>query len=300
MRSAWITNLALVALVTALAVYAIYKPGAEADKPRFELSTLSKSTVDRIRIESKGGALIELRKQGDEWQLIQPLAARADRSQIDRLLDLLAARSKEKLAANDLQRFDLDHPALKVTFNDQTIAFGTTNPLSQEQYVLAGESVYLLGSYYRSLVPDSPQRVLTHALFKLSEKPVAFALPNFTVQQRDGKWELMPPSRDMSDKDRPSQDDFNRWVDEWKLASSLLTQPAGSRSPSEWINVRLADGSSIRLGVVQREPELVLLRTDEKLSFYFSQQMRDRLLSAPLTAHAADANGKPAPSESNR
>ena len=33
-----------------------------------------------------------------------------------------------------------------------------------------------------------------------------------------------------SDKERPSQDDLNRWVDDWRYASSLVTQPCERQS----------------------------------------------------------------------
>lgn len=288
MKRAWITNIVLVLLVAGLAVYAIYKPGVDADAARFPLSTTSKSTVDRIAIERKGADRIELRRQGTDWMLERPYTARADRAQIERLLDLLDARSRDKLPATDLQRFDLDAPALKVTFNDATIAFGTTNPMTQEQYVLAGDGVYLIGAQYRSFVPDAAQRLLTHALFRPDEKPVAFVLPGFAVQQRDGKWEMVPLPAGMTAKDRPSQDDYNRWVEDWKLSSSLSTQPAAGAQPSEWIEVKLADGKSLRIGIVRRDPELVLMRADEKLEFFFSGETKAHLLSPPVTARAPE------------
>lgn len=297
MKTAWIKNLLLVALVTALALYVLYKPNPQDEIKRFELSTLPKAAVTKIVIEPKGGARIELSKQGDEWLLVQPVAARADRTQVDRMLDVLTARSNDKLAASDLQRFDLDAPAMRVTFNDQSFAFGTASPVGGDQYVHTGDGVYLVAPYFRSLVPDDAKRLLTHALLRADEKPVGFVLPEFSVQQQDGKWTLTPAPA--SEKDRLSQDDFNRWVDDWKLASSLLTQPTGEQQAKEWIELHMADGKTVRLGVLQREPELVLVRSDEKLSFYYSSETSKRLMSAPMPAPApeAPANTVPPPAQ---
>lgn len=297
MKTAWIKNLLLVTLVTALALYALYKPNPQDDIKRFELSTLAKAAVTKIAIEPKGGARIELNKQGEDWLIVQPFAARADRTQVDRMLDVLTARSNDKLAASDLQRFDLDAPAMRVTFNDQSIAFGTASPVGGDQYALVGDSVYLVAPYFRSLVPDDAQRLITHALLRADEKPVAFMLPSFSVQQQDGKWTLTPPPA--SEKDRLSQDDFNRWVDDWKLASSLLTQRSADKQANEWIELRMADGKTLRLGILQREPELVLARSDEKLSFYYSAETAKRLLSAPMPAPApqAPADSVPQPAQ---
>jgi hypothetical protein len=292
MRTGWVVNLLLVLGVAALAVYAFYKPKAEDAGPQHAISTVATSAVKRVRVEPQGGTALELQKEGEEWFLVQPIRARADRIQVERLLDLLKARSKEQLAATDLQRFDLDKPALRVSFDDHTIAFGTTNPLSSDQYVLSGNSVYLMPAFYRAQVPDKPERVLTHALFRQSEKPVGFRFKTFSVEQRDGKWQVVP----LAGKEAPSQDDFNRWVDDWKLASSLLTQPAGEKTPvPESVEVALAGGGKLTLGIVQRSPQLILLRGDEKLLFHFSEELRDRLVNPPAVPESPAATSGTAP-----
>jgi hypothetical protein len=214
---------------------------------------------------------------------------------VERLLDLASASSKEKLSATDLKRFDLDTPSLKVSFDQQSFSFGTTNPLSQDQYVLAGDSVYLLSSFYTSLVPQKAERLLAHTLFREGEKPTAFAYKAFQLEQRDGKWQLAPAPG--ADKDKPSQDDVNRWVEEWRFASSLLTQPAGGKTPVDTIEVRLTDGKTLKFGVLQKEPELILLRPDEKLQYYFSGEVARRLLSPPVAS--PPVSEPPAPASAN-
>jgi hypothetical protein len=287
LRTGWIVNLVLLAAVAGLIAYAFYKPGKPEEGEQHPIATLPASEVKRIVIEPRNAAAIELRRQGEGWELAQPLQARADRAQVSRLLDLLGAKSKEKLAATDLARFDLEAPALKVTFNDLLVAFGGNNPLTQDQYVLSGNAVYLLSAYYRSLVPDRTERLLTHALLREDEKPAGFVLPGFKVEQRDGKWQVEPGPA--SDKERPSQDEFNQWVEDWRLASSLLTQPATVTTAPEWIEVRLTDGRTLKLGVLKKDRELLLLRPDEKLTFQFSEETRKRLLTPPTA--------KPAPPE---
>jgi len=291
MKRGWIINVLLLAAVVGLGLYIHYRPSAEA--PQHKLTTLAPSAVSHVLIEPRDGETMELAKRGEAWYLVRPFQARADRSQVERLLELTSAASKEKLAATDLARFDLDRPALSVTLGEQRFAFGTVNPLSQEQYVLAGDGVYLLPSFYSSLVPLKAERLLTHALFVAGESPVAFVMPGFRIELQDAKWVRIPATT----KDEPSQDEFNRWVEGWRFASSLLTQPAGSKTAAQHVEVRLADGRTLKLGVMQRQPELILVRPDEKLQFYFSGEMAKRLLTPPEAAPpAADAatSGVPA------
>jgi hypothetical protein len=284
MKRGWIINLLLLAAVVGLGAYIYYRPGA--DDARHKLTALAPSAVTRVVIEPRDGESIELARRGDAWYLARPFEARADRSQVERLLELTSAAGKEKLEATDLARFDLDRPSLTVTLGEQRFAFGTVNPLSQEQYVLAGDSVYLLPSFYSSLVPRQAERLLTHSLFVAGESPVAFALPGSRIELQDAKWVRRPAVG----AEEPSQDDFSRWVDGWRFASSLLTQRAGAKAATAHVEVRLADGRTLKLGILQREPELILVRPDEKLQFHFSGEVGRRLLTPPeATAPAADS-----------
>jgi hypothetical protein len=99
------------------------------------------------------------------------------------------------------------------------------------------------------------------------------------------------------EQEAPSADELNRWVDEWRFASSLVTRPATERRPIEEIRVGLSDGSQVSFGVLQKEPELVLLRQDEKLEFQFSAENGRRLIARPVPtpAPAAAASGVKAP-----
>jgi hypothetical protein len=89
---------------------------------------------------------------------------------------------------------------------------------------------------------------------------------------------------------------MNRWVDGWRFASSLVTQRA-STPAGQPIQVRLADGRTLKLGIVQKQPELILVRPDERLQFHFSGEVARRLLSPPeptVTAGDTPASGVPA------
>jgi hypothetical protein len=277
MKLGWIVNVVLLAAVIGLGAYAWHK----ANQPKEQthaLSTLSAAAARKIVVTRAEGASYTLEKRAETWFVTAPLEARADQSQVQRLLDLLSATSKEKLAAADLKRFDLDPPAVKVAIDNQVFSFGTTNPLTQEQYLATGDSVYLVSSYFLSLIPTRGDRLLTHNLFHQDEKPVAFVFKDFRVEQKDGKWSVTPTP---AEKERPSQDDFNRWADDWRLSSSLLTQVWDGKAGSETVQVKLADGKSVVFAVVRTEPELVLARPDEKVQFQFSGDMSKTLMHPP-------------------
>jgi hypothetical protein len=53
------------------------------------------------------------------------------------------------------------------------------------------------------------------------------------------------------------------------------------RSPDATVKVELKDGAALALGILQREPELVLLRADEGIQYHFFADVGKRLLSPP-------------------
>ena len=281
-RTRWVINLLLLGIVAALAAYALYAPRTD-DAQQEPITRLAPSVVRNIAIEAAGADPIELEREGDTWFVTRPVRARANVTQVERLLDLLGVRGRDRMAAQDLENLDLDRPALRVRFDDVVIAFGTVNPLTQDQYVLVGDTVYMIPGHHRNAVPDRIERVLTHALLRKDEKPVSFDFPDFSVERVDGRWTRRPEA-----SGGPlSQDDFHRWVDEWRFASSLLTQRASGKPPAEHISVAVEDGRTIRFGIVQREPEFILTREDEQLTFYFPQDTRARLLAGPAALPAA-------------
>ncbi len=279
MKRGWIINGGLLLGVAALAAYAWHQ-STQPKEVTFKLSTQIPTAVKKIEVVPAGGTGYAVEKRGDLWFLTSPMQARADATQAQRLLDLLSASSKEKLPATDLKPFELDHPAVAVKIDGQNFAFGTTNPLTQEQYVATGDGVYLVSAYYASLIPTRADRMIAHTLFSPAEKPVGFTFTSFRVEQKDGKWLVQPPTA--AGKEQSSQDDLNRWADDWRLSASLLTQTWTPTATPETIKVALADGKTLALNVIQKAPDLIVGRADERLQFRFSAEMSKRLLEPDL------------------
>src|SRR5450631_1044906 len=127
-------NLALLATVIALALFAYYKP--HKNEPEHKLSVIKAADATGIKIEIVGSPPLTLARTGAEWKLTAPVPARADNLQVQRLLEILDATAKDRFPATGLARYELNEPYARVTFNQQTFAFGAVNQLSREQYVL--------------------------------------------------------------------------------------------------------------------------------------------------------------------
>jgi len=273
MKSRVLLNLALAALVAALILLVWLKP-RPTTQTEFKLSTLASASINRITIDKPGQPAIVLQGNPAGWRLSAPFQARADGAAIGRLLEILAATSLQRFPSTDLGRFQLDNPLLRLTLNGQEFSFGTQNTLTGEVYVATNGGVHLVAPSYLVYSMKMPADFASRAFLAEEEKLAGFEFADLNLSQNsDGKWLTSPARPNLS------QDDINRWVDEWRHASSLVTQPYDDTLPQESFTLRLGDGKLIPCKILRREPELVMLREDEKLQYHFPAEIGKRLLS---------------------
>ncbi len=275
MKRALAVNLALAAVVAALAGLVYWKPRNEQPSGH-ALSTLKPEAASRIRIEREGAAAIVLEKKGDAWFLTGPFRARADAARVERLLEIAQARAMHRMPAADLARFDLERPETRLTIDGQSFGFGLVNEMSREQYVLTGGAVHAVHARYGTALPGAAADMASRQLFAPSEIPARIEFGDFTVASRDGRWVLTPaPGEELS------QDDYNRWVDGWRRAAALRVEPYTRIRPQGEIKVELKDGTKLSFIILGRWPDLALARADEKLVYYLAADVAKRLLAPP-------------------
>jgi hypothetical protein len=272
-RAGWL-NAALAAIVVALGAFLYFRPAKDAAVEHL-LPGLKPREVQSLRIERAGAAPVVLARKENTWFIEAPIAARADEARVRQVLAIVEARLAHRLPSGDRGQFGLDPPQARIIVDGQAFSLGLVNELTREQYVQAGDAVYSVHPRYGAALPVSALQMASRQLFEPGEAPQRIALGDFTVEQRDGRWTLTPAAGDLS------QDDLVRWVDEWRLASALSVEPRSATKARDEIGIGLKNGGGFTLGVVSREPELVLTRSDEVLQYRFSAAVAKRLLSPP-------------------
>ncbi|MGH8634055.1 MAG: DUF4340 domain-containing protein [Burkholderiales bacterium] len=267
-------NAALAVAIVALGAFFYFKP-AQDSAVEYPLSAIKLDEAKSLRIERAGAAPIVLGKKQGAWFISAPFVARADDLRVQQLLAIVEARAAHRLPAGDRGRFGLEQPESRVIVDGQPFSFGMVSELTREQYVLSGDAVYVVHPRYGAALPVNAVQMASRQLFGADESPVRIALKDFVVEQRDGKWTLAPGTHDLS------QDDFIRWVEEWRLASALRVEPRSAARARDEIRIQLKNGAAFTLGVLSRAPELVLARSDETLQYRFRAETGKRLLSPP-------------------
>ena len=294
MKKRWLLNLVMLAVVAGLIVFLYMRPQANTSAPaQHEVSTLKLADFTAIKVEFPAKAPTSFENVDGFWRMTAPYKARADQMSVQRILSIIAAKSAEKFPATDLAKFGLDNPQLRLKLTKATgaeeFAFGTFNPVSEEQYVAYKDAVYLLPGSYAEAASTQPIELIDKTpLTKNEVKQITgfdfsrleqWEEVRLNVDVADGKWKVNAP------KAKPTQNEMNEWLDfSWKQAQAkqveLYTPDRKTTYPS--FEVKLKDGKKVHFDKIQEAPDLLLGRPDEGILYHFSNDVGFTMLNPPL------------------
>ena len=286
MKRGWLLNVALLAIIVVLAWLAWRTPSRD-ETAQQTLSALPPGAARNITLTRPGKPDIVLEKTGTQWQITAPVRARADEFQVLRMLTILEARPKAQFPASGLARFDLETPAARLRIDGTDYAYGSINAVTHEQYVQRGDTVYAVELRHGAALPADAAALIRRALLGETERPTVITLPQFSLAQADGKWTITSGAQTPAQTD-VSQDDLQRYIDHWRQASAARAMPHDGRKALADIRITLADGTTLDIGILQREPQLVLWRRDLGLQYVFLAAAGQALLAHPAARSAAE------------
>ncbi len=114
-----------------------------------KLFTVKEGDIHAITLR-RGQEEISLVKQGDQWQVVKPITAKADPVAVDSMLSTLAylEKTRDVGALKDLQNFGLTQPGLVVEFTGDRathrLAIGAKTPGDLGYYALADQDPKVL------------------------------------------------------------------------------------------------------------------------------------------------------------
>ncbi len=298
MKKRWLLNLILFALVAGLVAFLYLRPKAEVTKENaVELTTFKLADFSGISIEHPTKAAVTLAKVDGFWRLTAPYKTRADKESAARIISIIAAKSKEKLAittANsaDLEKFGLNNPRLKLKLMrpDNTIAqfdFGAHNPVTDEQYVLHDNAVFLIASFYEEVASTQAIELIDKNPLKPTEKVAGFNFSNLeqwadsklNVDLVSGQWKVSVAEA------KPQQNELAEWLEfSWlkNPAQSVDFYPTSSRETYRTFEVKMADGNKVVFERMQESPEVILGRADEGLVYKFPPDVGFGMMNPPI------------------
>lgn len=295
MKNRWLLNLGLLALVVGIALFLHFRPQDQAQTVNeYEISQLKMGNFTAVKVEFPAQAPVAFEKVGGAWRMTAPYQSRADQMSVQRILSIIAAKTKIKLPATDLAKYGLDNPLLKLKLTDNTAThlfeFGTYNPVTEEQYVVFNDAVYLLPGSYSEAASTQPIELVDKRPLTLDESKQIVGLDLGRLEQWEeirlnvdvddqGKWQITAP------KAKPTQNEMNEWLDfSWKqsMATSVEFYTPDRKATYPSFEVKLKNGKKVHFDKLQESPEYLLARPDEGIIYHFPNDVGFTMVNPPI------------------
>ena len=289
MKSRWLINIGLLLLVLITFFYSwtIFQK-EPVESIRFELSKFKLSDFNELKIDFPSRISTHFKIVDNHWRMLSPHKARAEELYVYRILSVLATSSLEKLSSDDLSKYGLDQPNLKITFLGNNLKavflFGTYNPINEDQYVLYKDNVFLISGGFSETAAFMPTELIEKNPIAKSEKIKSF---NFSrlEQWQDSRLKLNNINNAWNVEGKNlliTQSDVNEWYEmTWKNipAKSVKPYKMDERIGYKSFDIVLKDNKKLTFYKIEESPELLLFRKDEGLLYHFPSDLGFTMLN---------------------
>lgn len=271
MKSRLILNLALLVLIAILGAVAFFEPGKKEPETT-RLVSVDENALAAVTLQNKD--TIKLEKQNGHWRLTAPFNAPANDIRVRQLIGIAEANSEAQypIGSEDLAKFELDKPKATLILDTTTLKFGGSDPINMRRYVQIGDTLHLVGDDFFHHLTASATDYVDKKLLPEDAKISEFFIPGLKATLgQDGKWVLEPPA----EPDQSISDLLNAWNTARAIDVKRVEQPV----QGDVVRITLAEGSPIEFYILQREPDLLLVRPDLGLQYEVTGNAAKRLLS---------------------
>ena len=277
MTNKWVTNLILLVVLIGASLVAFQSLKEEPEIIKgLEVTNLKLSDFDEIELNFPSKAKVHFKIIENHWKILSPVKGRANERYIYQLLSILASKSPEKLKSDDLEKYGLDQPQLKLTFLNKAkklkeeFVFGTYNAISENQYIKYKDDVFIVNGLFSETASYVPIEFI-------DKRPIA---PYETIQgfnfSRLEQWQknqlkLVEKNGRWSTKGinvSTTQEDIVEWLSvSWDGLQALSVESfkMDSRLGYKSFDVIVNDNKKVTFYKIQESPQLHLYRKDEGL-----------------------------------
>lgn len=205
----------LLVLVVGLAGLLAYLYFVDAEKPVGEAEekpkvfTVEADQIEALKVSTIAGGVAELKKEGDAWQLVSPVTAKADESEVSAITSALESLAVQRVVDEkpaNVGDFGLKEPPVEVSFKTtgaedfRTLQLGSKTPTGSDMYArVAGEPrVFLVFGYLESTFNRKPfdlrdKTLLTFARDKVDRLELQRKDGSVTLTKASGEWRVESP-----------------------------------------------------------------------------------------------------------
>ncbi|QSA96462.1 DUF4340 domain-containing protein [Methylococcus sp. EFPC2] len=270
-KKLWL-NLIMLAMIAGLVALAWLEPGKEESKTH-TLGEMDENAADRIVLKAKDTLVFE--KREGRWWLSAPFAAPANEIRVRQLLDIAKSESEAQYPLNpdDLAKYELDKPKAELTVGSLHLIFGGYEPIDMRRYVAVGNTLSLVNDdFSHHLSAPATDFVEKKLLPDEAAQPNELFLPGLKASKgQDGKWSFEPPS--------DAAEGITDLLSAWSQARAIDVKRLDKPAQGDIIRIGFADHAPIEFVILQREPDLILARSDWGLQYQVAGESAKSLLS---------------------
>ena len=290
MKNRWLINIILFVIVLSISLFLFLKPSEIKQTKKFAISTFNLSDFDSIKVDFPSKASVLFKKDNELWVMLEPIQGRADQFSVQKIISVVTTSSSEKLPSNDLAKYGLDKPTVKLKLIhkglEEEFIFGTYNSVTEDQYLLYKDNVYLISGAYSEVASTQPIEFIDKYPLSKSEeiKDIDFSRleqwqsKQLKVTRNNNDWTA-------SKGNSVKQNDMAEWFDmTWvkNPAKSVEKSSIDLRIPYKSFDIHTANGKKITFIRLQESPETQLYRIDEGLLYHFGSDIGFTMLNPPI------------------
>ncbi len=184
------------------------------EKPGEKLTDLSSDDVEKINLKTEEETITFIKEGDDNWLISEPIEAKADKYEVDRIADDFAKLGIERVVEQepeDLEKYGIPQKEITLYFKDKEepvkILVGMENPLDQNLFAQRADEtrVVLISSTHKTLFEKKVFDFREKSIFKFETDDVlGIKLRSGDIQwdaeQANKEWFLKTPVESLAKK----------------------------------------------------------------------------------------------------
>lgn len=293
MQSRWIKNIVLLVLVIVVAFFVLnFQETDQKETTRFPVSDLKLSSFEEVDIFFPSRTQTSFKLTNLGWRMVKPFDARADELYVYRILALLATTSPVKLGSQELSKYGLDNPVLRIVFSNASqkkeFLFGTYNAVTEDQYMLFQDNIFLVSGGFSETASFVAEELIDKKSIARFEKIKSYDFSRLEqwqeirlkINHSNGQWSAN------GEKISIKQDEMDEWFDlTWSKPEAIAVEPykMDARIGYKSFDMIFEDGGKATFYRIQEHPELKIYRSDEKLLYRYPSDLGFTMLNPNIT-----------------
>lgn len=182
-------------------------PGANDDDKKEKVFAVEADKIEEVTIKSASNERTTLRKSGNDWQIVSPIAATPDAAEISGVTSNLSTAEIQRVVDEnpaDLKEYGLAEPRIEVAFKAggtaHTLRIGDKTPPGSDLYARVDDQkkVFLIPSHLESSFNKTTFDFRDKAALKVERDKVdalevATADRQLRIAKKDGDWRVSSP-----------------------------------------------------------------------------------------------------------